>query len=348
MRIALLAPFEESVPPQKYGGTELVVANIAETLVAMGHQVYLLATGDSKTKAHLIPTFAESIRKNPLAQNTEVREAFKYMGIAQVVDTLIHLNVDIIHNHIGWRFLPFTHLFKAPTVTTLHGPLDVPYQQIVYGAFPKEPYVSISNEQRKPFLALQYVDTVYNGIDISQFTFFPSPGKYLAFLGRFSPEKGPQVAIEVAKRSGIKLKMAGKVDAVDQAYFKKEIEPYIDGTTVEFLDEIGPAQKNEFLGNAYALLAPIQWREPFGLFMIEAMACGTPVIATRMGSAPEIVSNGDTGFVVENQTDAFVAAVKQIPTISRARCREHVQAHFTQEIMTKHYLSVYEQVIRQS
>jgi len=224
--------------------------------------------------------------------------------------------------------------------------LDVPYQQFVYGSFSSAPYVSISNAQREPFPKLNYVATVYNGIDLKAFNFVDRPGEYLAFLGRISPEKGPKIAIEVAKKVGMKLKIAAKIDAVDVEYFKKEIEPLIDGKRIEFIGEIGPDIKSDFLRNAYALLAPIQWREPFGLFMIEAMACGTPVVVTDMGSAREVISNGETGFVVRNSIDEFVKAIKKIPQIDRKKCYNRVRDYFTKEKMTEGYLRVYEKLIK--
>lgn len=346
MKIALLSPFEEPVPPEKYGGTELVIYNLAETLINYGHKVYLLASGDSKTRAQLVPIFPRAIRKEPIASDINVRNSLKYIGIGRVVDELMKIKPDIIHNHIGWRFIPFAHHFQAPTLTTLHGPLDVPYQQFVYGSFSNAPYVSISNVQREPFPKLNYVATVYNGIDLKAFNFVDRPGEYLAFLGRISPEKGPKIAIEIAKKVGMKLKIAAKVDAVDAEYFKKEIEPLIDGKQIEFIGEIGPDIKSGFLSNAYALLAPIQWREPFGLFMIEAMACGTPVVVTDMGSAREVISDGETGFVASNNINEFVDAIKRVKQINRNKCYNRVRDSFTKEKMTEDYLRVYEKLIK--
>ncbi len=345
MKIALLAPFEEAVPPEKYGGTELVISNLCETLIDYGHRVYLLGTGDSQTRANLISIFPQAIRKEKIASDLTLRNTLKYIGIGRVFDELLKLDIDIIHNHIGWRFIPFAHHFRVPTITTLHGPLDVPYQQFVYGSFPSASYVSISNAQREPFPKLNYIATVYNGIDLGQFDFVDKPGKYLAFLGRISPEKGPRQAIEIAKRAKMKLKIAAKIDAVDIEYFKKEVEPFIDGRQIEYLGEIGPKEKNNFLKNAYALLSPIQWREPFGLFMIEAMACGTPVVVTDMGSAREVISDGKTGFVVSNNIDEFVGAIKRVQQIERKKCYDRVKELFTKEKMTENYLQAYEKIL---
>lgn len=345
MRIALIAPFEESVPPEKYGGTELVVYNLAESLVDMGHEVFLLASGESKTRAKLISVFPRAIRREEYASDANIRNSLKFMGIARVLDELKKINIDIVHNHIGWRLLPFEGIAGKRIVTTLHGPLDVPYQQFVYGLFKDTPYISISNSQREPFNKLNFIGTVYNGIDISLFDFTEKTEGYLAFLGRMSPEKGPKVAIEVAKKAGMKLVMAAKVDAVDKEYFEREIEPLIDGEQVVFLGEVGPEEKNKLLRNAACLLATIQWREPFGLFMAEAMACGTPVIATDMGSAREIVADGETGFVVKNDIDEFVNAVNKISSLSRAACRARAEKMFSKEKMAANYVEAYEKVI---
>lgn len=346
MKIALLAPFEETVPPKKYGGIELVIFNLAETLIDYGHQVHLLGAGDSQTRANLISIFPQAIRKEKLASDSSFKNALKYIGISRVFDELLKLDIDIIHNHIGWRFIPFAHHFRVPMITTLHGSLDVPYQQFVYGLFSSMSYISISNAQREPFPKLNYIATVYNGIDLNKFDFVDKPGKYLAFLGRMSPEKGARQAIEIAKKADMKLKMAAKIDIVDVKYFKKEVEPFIDGKQIEYVGEIGPKEKNDFLKNACALLAPIQWREPFGLFMTESMACGTPVVVTDMGSAREIVSNGETGFVVHNSIDEFVKAIKKIDKIDRKKCYNRVKELFTKEKMTENYLQAYEKILK--
>jgi glycosyltransferase involved in cell wall biosynthesis len=347
MKIALLAPFEEPVPPEKYGGTELVVANIAAGLVEQGHTVHVLATGESKVAGNLIPLFPQAIRKDPLAQDANVRNALKIMGTAFAVEELHKLDIDIIHNHLGWRFVPSARQFPVPTITTLHGPLDIPYQQAIFNAFPEHAYVSISDAQRRPMPHLNFAATVYNGIDISKLEYSPTGGEYLAFLGRMSPEKGPRIAIEAAKKAGMKLKMAAKVDSVDKAYFTKEIEPLVDGDQIEFVGEIGPQEKSDFLRNAYALLAPIQWEEPFGLFMVEALACGTPVIARRRGSVPELITHGVDGFIAE--TDEEVAQyISKIASINRSVCRATAEKRFTVEAMTNRYLAVYETVISQS
>jgi len=353
MKIALLAPFEESVPPEKYGGTELIVYYLAQIL-SRKHSVFLLATGDSKTKAKLMPIFPRSIRKEKMSQDVKIRDSLKYIGIAKVIEIIKKINPDIIHNHIGWRFLPFVSLVKAPVITTLHGPLNIPYQQFVYGKFKDLPFVSISNAQKKSFPMLNFVATIYNGIDIKQFHFNDEPkGNYFAFLGRMSPEKGPVQAIQTAKKSGVKLKMYAKVDIVDKEYFERKVKPLIDGRKIKFPGEIGQKEKSKFLRNAKALLCPIQWEEPFGLFMIEAMACGTPVIAFNRGSVQEIVKHEKTGFICRpNDLNSMVKAIKKICQMPKKEyqkmrflCREHVEKNFTAERMVSDYEDIYYQIL---
>ena len=258
MKIVQLSPLEEPVPPKKYGGTELVVYNLCEELINLGHEVFLLASGDSITRATLVPVFPKSIRKLPEARNMKIRESLKFMGIGTILQLLKKIKPDIIHNHMGWRMLPFSPLFEAPFVTTLHGPLDIGYQQFVYGKFSDSSFVSISDSQREPFDKLNYAATVYNGIDTALFPFSEKTNGYFAFLGRMSPEKGPVQAIELAKKAGVKLVMAAKVDTVDELFFNEEVKPLIDGKQITFLGEVGHAGKVKLLKNAIALLAPIQ------------------------------------------------------------------------------------------
>lgn len=344
MKIAMLAPFEESVPPAKYGGTELVVYNLVEQLVKNGHEVTLLASGDSKTSAKLEPIFSQSIRLLPDSQDMRIRDALKYMGIGKVLSYLQKNDFDIIHNHIGWRLLPFQEIVKIPVVTTLHGPLDVAYQQKVYGAYAEANFISISLNQRKPMPQLNFVANVYNGIEVEKFKFNENPQDYFAFLGRMSPEKGPIQAIEVAEKAGIKLLMAAKVDTVDREYFESKVKPLIDGKQIQFIGEINHTEKVEFLGKAKALIAPIQWEEPFGLFFTEAMVCGTPVIALKRGSVPEIIIDKKTGFICDS-IEEMVEKVKEIDKIDRKACFEHVKNNFSSEKMAQDYLLAYEKVI---
>jgi len=344
MKIAMLAPSEEPVPPVKYGGTELVVYNLCEQLVKMGHDVTLLASGDSKTSAKLVPIFDRALRTDPEVNALDFRDVYKFIGTGKVIDYLQKNKFDVIHNHIGWRILAMSQLIDTPTVTTLHGPLDIAYQQKVYGMFKDANYISISNSQRKPMPELNFLATVYNGLDISRFKFYPEAKDYFAFLGRMSPEKGPVQAIQIARAAGVKLVMAAKVDKVDEKYFKEQVEPLIDGEQIKFIGEVDHAGKLELLGNARALLAPIQWEEPFGLFFVEAMACGTPVITMNRGSVPELVINEKTGFICQNEAEA-IEKIKIIDTIDRKACFDHVNANFSSEKMAEGYVAAYQKAI---
>ncbi len=346
MKIVQIAPFEESVPPKKYGGTELVIHNLTEGLTKKGHDVSLIATQDSKTSAKLISPLEKPIRKERAIEDPKSRESFKYIGIGETLKIVNSMKkIDIIHNHIGWRLIPFLSSFNAPSLTTLHSPL-FEYQQIIYNEYKKCLITSISDSQRKPLPNLNYAATVYNGIDINLFDFKKTQGKYLAFLGRISPEKGTREAILTAKKTNLPLKIAAKLDKVDQEYFQKKVNPLIDGKQIQYIGEIGSIQKNIFLKNAMALLAPVQWEEPFGLFMVEAMACGTPVIAFNRGSIPEIIENKKTGFIVNNLKE-MIKAIPKISSIKRRDCRERVEKKFTSEIMIKEYEKVYNSMIRE-
>ena len=345
MNIAILAPFEETVPPKKYGGTELVVYNIIEELVKRGNQVTLVAAGDCQTSAHLVKIFETTVREMPEAADMNFRNAYKYIGLGKVAEYFSQNKFDIIHNNIGWRILAFEKILGSPVITTLHGPLDVPYQQKVYGTYQSSNYVSISLSQRKPMPDLNFVANVYNGLDMTKFKFFPEPKDYLAFLGRMSPEKGPVQAIQAAKAAGIKLIMAAKVDAVDKAYFEKEVQPHIDGKQIQFIGEVDHAGKLELLGNAKALLGLIQWEEPFGLFFTESMACGTPVIAMNRGSVPELVKDGLTGYICNTQEEA-VAAISKVDALNRKTCFEHVVNNFSSVQMADGYLAAYQKIAK--
>lgn len=345
MKIAIAAPFEEKVPPTQYGGTELVVSNLAENLVKMGHEVTLLATGDSETAAHLVPIFKRPLRKIPDFKDIKLRDTYKYVGVGKAVCYLTKNNFDIVHNHIGWRVLPFEGMLSCPIVTTLHGPLDIEYQQRVYGEYRNSRYISISYNQRQPMRDLNFVANVYNGIDTDKFQFSGGTQDYYAFLGRMSPEKGPVQAIEIAKKAGVKLVMAAKIDAVDEEFFKREVEPLIDEDQIKFIGEVDHEGKLKLLSKARALIAPIQWEEPFGLYFIEAMACGTPVISMRRGSVPEIVVDKKTGFICDS-IDEAVSRVPMIPTINRKDCFEHVIENFSAIRMAEGYLKAYEKVLQ--
>jgi len=344
--IAQIAPVEEPVPPRKYGGIELVVSLLTEELVRRGHQVTLVASGDSKTAAKLKAVYPKSIRTiKGLGDDAKAREIHKILGVAKTLEYLRQNKFDIIHNHAGWRFLSFANLLPAPLVTTLHGTLEIKQEHIIYQTYQKTGFVSISNAQRVPLSSLNYVATVYNGIDVDSFTFQEQSKDYLFWLGRMSPQKGPKEAILTAKKTGDKLVMAGKIDLVDQEYYQQEIKPLIDGRQIKYIGEIDHKEKNKLLGGAKALLALIQWREPFGLFIVEALACGTPVITTRRGSVPELLEDGKNGFIVKNWKQA-AQVVSKINTVSRADCRKTAEQRFSVKNMVDHYEQIYYQLAK--
>jgi glycosyltransferase involved in cell wall biosynthesis len=340
MRIAQVAPLWERVPPPAYGGIELVVGLLCDELVRRGHEVTLFATGDSITLANLESVHPQAIRNDPTVKEYSIYEMLQLSRVYERASEF-----DIIHSHMGCAALPYASLVKTPTVHTLHG-VFTPDNEKLFAHARRQRFVSISNAQREPRLNLNCVDTVYNGIDTSIYEFHPEPDNppYLAFLGRLSPEKGPHLAIEIAKRSGWRLKMAGKVDVVDVEYFEREIKPHIDGKQIEYLGEANHAQKNALLGGAIATLFPITWREPFGLVMLESMAAGTPVIAMERGATPEIVAHGKTGFLVHNVEEA-VEAIDKAVALNRYDCRQHVLTHFSAQRMTEGYEAVYQQIL---
>lgn len=345
LKIAILAPVEEQVPPKKYGGTELVVYNLAENLVKMGHDVTVLASGDSITSAKLIPIFPKATRTLPESRNHKVRQALTLIGAGKMAEYLHSHEFDIVHNHLGWMFLPFAGSLKMPVVTTFHGFLRHQEETEVYQYFRDYNYISISMNQREPAPdRINFVANVYNGIEVSKFNFLPKPKDYFAFLARISPEKGAWEAIQIAKKAGVRLIMAGKIDAVDVDYFEGQIKPLIDNNQIQFIGEIGHEEKVELLGNAKGMIAPIQWEEPFGLFLIESMICGTPVIANRRGSVPEIILDNKTGFIVDTIDEAS-AKIGEIGKINREDCHKHAKENFSAERMTKEYLVAYEKVI---
>jgi glycosyltransferase involved in cell wall biosynthesis len=340
MRIAQIAPLWERVPPPAYGGSELVVGLLTDELVRRGHDVTLFASGDSITLAKL-----ESVHPYALRLDREVKEhgIYDMLNLSRVYERADEF--DIIHSHIGCAALPYVTLVKTPTIHTLHG-IFTPDNEKLFIHARRQPFVSISDNQREPRLNLNYAATVYNGIDANRYEFYPQPDTppYLAFLGRMSPEKGPHLAIEIALRSGWHLKMAGKIDPVDVDYFETQIKPHVDGQQIEFLGEANHAQKNVLMGRAAATLFPITWREPFGLVMIESMATGTPVIAISLGSVPEVVAHGKSGFLCHSVEDC-IASIPKAVQLSRHDCREHVLINFTDRRMTDGYEAVYHQVL---
>jgi glycosyltransferase involved in cell wall biosynthesis len=340
MRIAQVAPLWERVPPPAYGGIELVVGLLTDELVKRGHEVTLFASGDSITSANLVSVHPRALRLDHTVKDASI---YELLNLALVYDQSEEF--DIIHSHAGHTPLTYTKLVKTPTVHTLHG-IFTPDNEKIFKYANQQPYVSISDAQREPKLGLNYVATVYNGIDVSSYEFYPQPvdPPYLAFVGRISPEKGLHLAIEIAKKVGLPLKIAGKVDRVDVEYFEQEIKPHIDGEQIQYLGEANHVQKNTIMGAAYATLFPITWREPFGLVMIESMAAGTPVIAMRMGSTPEVIADHETGFLCKN-TQECIQAVNKVDRLNRYACRRYVETHFSVEQMTDAYEAVYQQIV---
>ena len=343
LRIAQIAPLYERIPPKLYGGTERVVSYITEELVRRGHQVTLFASGDSLTAAKLVPGCPQSLR---LAGKPELGVFLQLPMLSDVYEGAAS-RFDIIHSHIDYWSFPFARLTKVPTVATMHGRLDVEELHPVYARYRGIPLVSISDAQRKPLSFMNWVETVYHGVPCDLLRFNPGPGKYLAFLGRISPEKRPDIAIKVARRVGIPFKIAAKVDVVDRDYFEAVIKPLLSPPNIEYIGEISDSEKSEFLGNALAFMFTIDWPEPFGLSMIEALACGTPVIARPCGSIPEVIRPGVTGFIV-NTADEMVEAIGRIDKLSRAGCRREFENRFTAEIMVEQYERIYHRLIEES
>jgi glycosyltransferase involved in cell wall biosynthesis len=336
VKIAQVSPLYESVPPKMYGGTERVVSFLTEELVAQGQDVTLFASGDSQTSAKLIPGSTTSLR---LSKNS-----VDYLAhhVAMLDDVMrMAPEFDVIHFHIDYMHFPLSRYCALPSVTTLHGRLDLPDLIPIYERYADAPVISISMVQRKPFPRANWVANVHHGLPIDLLTFNPSAGDYLAFLGRISPEKRLDRAIEIAKRAGIHLKIAAKIDNADRDYYESTIKPLMGDPNIEFVGEIGENEKSEFLGNAYAYLFPIDWPEPFGLTMIEAMACGTPTIAFNCGSVPEVMQDGLTGFIV-NTMDEAVSAVEKIASIERAACRNVFEKRFTATRMAEQYIELFE------
>ena len=339
MRIAQVSPLIESVPPKHYGGTERIVSYLTEELVRLGHEVTLFASGDSVTNARLIAPCQRSLRKNEKCKDPVARE------VLLVDHVLEHAGeFDVIHFHTGYLHFPVCRCLSVPHLTTLHGRLDLPDLVPVFDRFRNEPLISISNAQRQPLAWANWQTTIYHGLRTDLFSFRRGSDDYLAFLGRISPEKGADRAVEIAKCVGIPLKIAAKVDRADRRYFKRVVEPLLNEPYVEWVGEISDHQKNDFLGNAYALLFPIDWPEPFGLVMIEAMACGTPVIAYDRGSVPEVMDDGVTGFIVR-ELDEAAEAVRRVRNLSRARCREVFDKRFTATRMANDYIHMYQRML---
>ena len=340
MRIAQVAPLAESVPPRLYGGTERVVAWLTEELVALGHDVTLFASGDSATSAKLVPVLPRALRlgrprSDPMAAHAALLET-----VAQHAASF-----DLIHSHMDWLHLSLLSRLGVPFLTTTHGRLDLPGLSDMIRRFPSAPFVSISNNQRIPLGQTNWIGTVHHGLPINAFSPNFGSGQYLAFLGRLSPEKGPDAAIRIARAAGMPLRVAAKVPRGEHRYFKHHLEPEIDGNFIQLIGEVNDRAKQDFLANAAALLFPISWPEPFGLVMIEAMACGTPIIAYPCGSVPEIIDHGVNGFIVNNETEAIQATMR-LNELDRRTVRSTFEQRFTARRMADDYLRYYRRLSR--
>ena len=343
LRIAQVAPLFERVPPALYGGTERIVHILTEELVRQGHDVTLFASGDSITSAHLVASCGQALRLNPNAVDSL---PLHFLQLEQVFARLSRF--DVVHFHTDYLHFPLSRRYRFAHLTTLHGRLDIPELGPLYDCYRDEPVVSISDNQRRPLPQAHWLATVQHGLPTDAYPWHEHPAAgdrgYLAFLGRISPEKRVDLAIEIAGRAGLPLKIAAKIDRADREYFDETIAPLLSQAHVEFVGEIGEAEKGAFLGGAHALLFPIDWEEPFGLVMIEAMACGTPVIAFRRGSVPEVIDQDVTGLIVDS-VDEAVEAVRRIPTLSRRACRETFERRFTALRMAADYVTVYRRLL---
>ena len=342
MRIAQVSPLYESVPPKLYGGTERVVSFLTEALVDLGHDVTLFASGDSQTRARLVAGAPRALRLNrgcqdPIAHHLNMLErVFERAG-----------EFDVIHFHVDYFGLPLARRHGVPYVTTQHGRMDIPDLEPLYRTFGEAPLVSISDAQRAPLPFASWLATVYHGLPRDLLSFHPGPGRYLAFLGRISPEKRVDRAIDIARRLDMPLKIAAKIDKADREYYEAEIAPLFADPHVEFVGEIGEDEKDAFLGDAAALIFPIDWPEPFGLVMIEAMACGTPVVAFRCGSVPEVMRDGVSGFVVDTVDEAVEATARAVQ-LPRAVCRAYFEERFLAQRMAQDYVDVYRAAVAAS
>jgi glycosyltransferase involved in cell wall biosynthesis len=340
MRIAQLAPLAESVPPRLYGGTERVVSWLIEELVALGHDVTLFASGDSVTAGKLVPVIERAIRlRRPRPE--------PFPAYAAQLDTVAKSaqDFDVLHCHTDWIHLPVVSRLGLPHLTTIHNRLDTPDLPPIVARFPNAPLISISDHHRTPLPSANWLGTVYHGMPVDTLRPSYEPGRYLAFLGRLTKEKGPEAAIRIAKAAGLELRMAAKIPRAETRYFKERLQPLVDGEQVKLVGELNDGAKGDLLRGASALLFPIDWPEPFGLVMIEAMACGTPVIAYRRGSVPEVVDEGVTGFVVDNEDEA-IAAVKRIGKLDRRTVRATFERRFGARRMAKDYLRHYEALLQ--
>jgi glycosyltransferase involved in cell wall biosynthesis len=345
MRIAQVAPMYEAVPPNRYGGTERVVSYLTEELVRQGHEVTLFASGDSRTNANLVPTTERALRER--FSLDEMQELAIPLHMAMLSEVLQRAGeFDVIHCHNDYWVFPFEPFATTPVVTTLHGRLDLRYLPLILERFPRANLVSISYHQRAPIAALRphWVGTVYNAVPVHEFPFAETPGDYLLFVGRIAPEKRLDWAIEIAKRTGMKLKIAAKIDVFDRAYYEREIDQLMDHPLIEYLGEVDEYEKRRLMAGAYALAFPIDWPEPFGMVMIESIACGTPVLAMNRGSVPEVLRHGVSG-LVGNSPDELIALAPQIGKLDRRACRAEAERRFSTHTMASSYEQIYHRVI---
>ena len=340
LRIAQVAPLIESVPPKKYGGTERVVYNLTEGLVAEGHEVTLFASGDSTTSARLVAPVSSSLRLGRKSRSSMIMHMLTLSKVYEEMEG----EFDIIHSHLEFMTLPFAARSPTPTVLTMHGRLDMPDYARILRRYRTMPYVSISDAQRTPVPDLNWVGTIYHGYPETLFDFNPEPEDYFLYLGRFSEEKRPDQAIMMARACNVRLKIAAKIDPADKSYFKAKIEPLLDHPLIDFVGEVDDARKSVLLRKARGLLNTIDWPEPFGLVMIEALACGTPVIVRRCGSSPEVVTHGVSGFICDTRQE-FIRAIRDIDSISREACRLEFERRFTLGHMTSNYVKLYHELI---
>lgn len=341
MKIAQIAPLMESVPPKCYGGTERVVSWLTEELVNQGHEVTLFASGDSSTRAKLVSIAETSLRTHPVYRDPLAHHILLANEVLRRVG-----DFDIIHSHIDYLLFPYIRMRNACALNTLHGRLDLPDLVPIYQEFSDIPVVSISDSQRKPLTIANWLATVHHGLPKDLYTFIEKPKDYLLFLGRICPEKRPDRAIKIAEATGNKLVIAAKVDRVDQVYFEEQIKPLLKSPNIDYIGEVFEHEKNELIGNAKAVLFPIDWPEPFGIVMIEALACGTPIIAFDHGSVSEIIDHEKTGYICSNLDEA-TQAVELLDKIERKQCRQTFERRFTAKRMASAYLELYTQIVGQ-
>ncbi len=341
MRIAQIAPLAEAVPPKFYGGTERVVAALVDELIDRDHEVTLFASGDSETSANLVSVIPEALRRTPGVVDSLALHLAMLELVEEYADAF-----DLIHSHVDYLIYPFSRHWRAPTVSTLHGRLDIPELPLLHSSYPEANLISISDSQRLPLASrsLNWIATVYNGIVLDYFSFQPKPGDYLVFLGRISKEKRPDLAVEVARQCGIPLKIAAKIDPADDQWYRNEFETLLADPNIEFLGEVDEAGKDQLLNGAMALLFPSLWPEPFGMVMVEALACGVPVIGLRYGAVPEVIIDGETGFICDS-VEEMVEGVQRLGEIDRAACRRHVEANFSARVMADRYEAAYNRIL---